>query len=152
MKLKAVILISVITSAFLFASDKAQDKIPVFVKSAGNAGGFTDPSRDRQDSMKDLMKKLNNSDSVRLVESEKDGLAVLEVLGRDTKRERNAWGWENKSYLTVRLTAGEYSVEFTGESGSKGVLTGYGAAAEKVVKQLDAWVKANRDRLLALKK
>ena len=75
-----------------------------------------------------------------------------EVLDRDTKRETNLWGRQNKSYLTVRLTAGGYSVEFTGESGSTGALTGYGAAAAKVVKQLEAWVKANRDRLLALKK
>ena len=30
-------------------------------------------------------------------------------------------------------------------------MTGYGAAAAKVVKQLEAWVNTNRDRLLALK-
>lgn len=68
------------------------------------------------------------------------------------KRETNLWGRTNKSYLTVRLTAGEFTTEFTGESGSKGVMKGYGAAASKIVKQLEEWVKTNRDKLLTLKK
>jgi len=53
---------------------------------------------------------------------------------------------QNKSYLTVRLHAGEYSTEFEGESGSKGMLKGYGAAAGKVVDQLEAWINSNRSR------
>jgi hypothetical protein len=152
MRINGVVLISVITATLLVASEKAQERVPVFVKSVGSTGGFTDPSKGRQDSMKDLLKKLNDSSAVRPVESEKDSLAVLEVLDRDTKRESNLWGRQNRSNLTVRLTAGEYSVEFTGESGSKGVLTGYGAAAAKVVKQLEAWVKANHEQLLAINK
>ena len=152
MRIKAVVLISVMMmSTFLLASEKAQDRIPILIRSGATAGGFTDPSKDRQDSVKDLLKKLKDSDWVRPVESEKDALAVLEVLERETKRETNLMGRQNKSSLTVRLTAGEYSVEFTGESGSKGVLKGYGAAAGNVAKQVEAWVKANRDRLLALK-
>jgi hypothetical protein len=141
-----------LTAVCCFGVDKVQERIPVFVKAAGAVGGFTDPSKDRQNSTKDLLRNLKNSDSVRVVESEKDALAVLEVLDRDTKRETNLWGRQNRSYLAVRLTAGEYSVEFKGESGSKGVFTGYGAAAAKVAKQMEAWVKANRERLLALKK
>lgn len=152
-----VVLIGVIASTILLASQKAQDRIPVFVKSGTTAGGFTDPSKDRQDSMNDLVKKLKDSKSVRSVDSEEEAVAILEVLDRETKRESNIntalfGSRQNKSYLTVRLTAGEYSAEFTGESGSKGVLKGYGAAAGKVVKQLEDWVKVNRDRLLALKK
>jgi hypothetical protein len=98
------------------------------------------------------MKKLKDSKSVQTVESEKDALVVLEVLDRATKSEINVWGRQNKSYLTVRLTAGEYSAEFIGEGPSTGVLTGYSAAAAKVVKQLEDWVKGNHDRLLVLKK
>ena len=59
----------------------------------------------------------------------------------------NLWGQQNKSTLLVRVTAGEYSAEFEGESGSKGLMTGYGAAAGKVVQQLEAWVDANRSKL-----
>jgi hypothetical protein len=149
---KATFLIAAIMSTVVFASQKAEEKIPIFVKSAGSVGGFVDPSKDRQDSLKDLVKKLKESDSVRPVESEKEALAVVEVLDRETKRETNVWGRQNKSYLAVRLIVGEYSVEFTGESGSKGIFSGYGAAAGKVVDQLEAWVKANRDRLLSLRK
>jgi len=148
-------IIALVLSSAATAQPKAkeiQDRIPVFVKSAGDAGGFTDPSKARQDSRKDLLRKLKDSKSVVLVESKDDALAVLEVLDRSTQRETNLSGRQNKSYLTVRLTAGEYSVEFTGESGSSGALTGYGAAAAKVVKQLEAWVKDNHDRLSALKK
>jgi len=121
------------------------------VRSAQTAGGFTGPSKDRQDSVKDLLKELKDSNSLRAVESEKEALVVLEVLERETKRETNIWGRQNKSNLTVRLTAGEYSAELAGESGSKGVLKGYGAAAGRVVKQVEAWVNTNRDKLLALK-
>lgn len=154
MRIRALFVMSVIMSTCLFASARAaaQDRIPIFVKTAATAGGFTDPSKDRQDSMKDLLKKLKDSKSVRPVDSKEEAVAVLEVLDRETKRESNLFGRQNKSSLTVRLTAGEYSVEFTGESGSKGLLKGYGAAAGKVVDQLEAWVKANRDRLLSLKK
>ncbi|MBE3111612.1 MAG: hypothetical protein IMZ46_14090 [Acidobacteria bacterium] len=152
MRIKALVLISVISSSFLFAAEQSLDKIPIFVKSGATAGGFTDPSKDRQNSTKDLLNRLKNSRAVRLVESEQDALVVLEVLGRETKRETNLWGRQNKSYLTVRLIAGEYSAEFTGDGGSKGVLTGYGAAAGKVVKQLEEWIRANRDQLLVVKK
>jgi hypothetical protein len=153
--MRLTVIVFLILSSAAVAQMKAkepQDRIPVFVRSGGDAAGFTDPSKTRQDSRKDLLRKLKDSKSIVLVESENDALAVLEVLDRDTKRETNVWGRQNKSYLAVRLTAGEYSVEFTGESGSSGALTGYGAAAGKVVKQLEAWVNANHDRLLALKK
>lgn len=125
--------------------------MPVYVRSSGAADGFTDPSKDRQDSVKDLAKRLDKSRLVRVVESESDAAAVVEVLSRGTTRETNLLGRQNKSALTVRLTAGDYSVEFTGASGSKGLLTGYGAAAGKVVDQLNAWVEANRERLMSVK-
>jgi hypothetical protein len=135
----------IITSAFLFAADKAQEKIPVFVKSAGNTGGFTDPSKDRQDSLKDLLNYLKNSKSVLPVESEKAALVVLEILNRGMKPEID-YRSPNNAHLTVRLTAGEYSAELTGMSST------YRGAAVDIVKQTETWVKANREKLLALKK
>ena len=128
----------------------------VFVRTT-TSEGFTDPSKDRQDSAKDLVKKLKDSKVLRPVEDEADAVAVLEVLDRRTNREVNGWSAlsgaaQNKSALTVKLTAGTFSAEFTGESGSKGMMKGYGAAAGKVVDQVEAWVKVNRERLLSLKK
>lgn len=136
------------------AGPKPASRIAVFVRSAADVDGFTDPSKDRRDSIKDLVKQLRNSDVVAPVESADEAFVVLEVLDRHTQDEQNGWSFvngarQNKSFLTVHLTAGAYAVDFTGESKSKGIYTGYGQAAERVVKQLEAWVTANRDRLTA---
>lgn len=128
----------------------AADRIPVFVRSAGAVGGFTDPDRQKQDSVKDLVKKLGDSKTLRPAETEAAAPIVVEVLGRETKRESNLFGRQNKSYLTVRVTAGDYSTEFTAESGSHGMMKGYGDAAGRLVKQLESWAEANRDKLRGL--
>jgi hypothetical protein len=145
--LRSLLMTAVLVTAF-GASVLAQDKIPVFVKTAATANGFTDPSKDRQDSVQDLRKKLMDSKAVVPVESAKEALVVLEVLDRETKWEMNLWGPHNRSYLIVRLTAGEYAAEFAGESGSRAMFKGYGAAAGNVVDQLEAWVETNRARLV----
>ncbi|HEY3383584.1 MAG TPA: hypothetical protein VGK32_17605 [Vicinamibacterales bacterium] len=93
--------------------------------------------------------KIENSKVLFLAESEADAVIVLDVLGRETNREVNVWGRQNKSVLTVRLTVGEYSTEFSGDGGSSGIFTGYAAAAGKVVKQIEKWAKANTEQLLA---
>jgi hypothetical protein len=82
-----------------------------------------------------------------VVDSDQDAVAVLEVLDRVTNREVNFFGAQNKSALTVRLTVGEYTTEFTGESGSSGVFKDYRGAAKSIVKQLETWVKANLSTL-----
>ncbi len=139
--------------ALLSASDARPARLGVFVRSTSSEG-FTDPSKDRQDSIKDLQKQIKDSDWVCPVESEADAVVVLEVLSRDTKRETNGWSAfngqrQNKSSVTVRLTAGTFSTEFTGESNSRGMMKGYGNAAGKVIKQVEEWVQANRARLVA---
>jgi hypothetical protein len=108
--LTSLLLVSPVTGA------QTANKIPVFVTSAAGAEGFTDPSKDRQDSVKDLLNKLKDSKTLQAVTSETDAVLRLEVLDRETRRETNVWGRQNKSYLTVRLTAGTYTTEFTGES------------------------------------
>jgi hypothetical protein len=144
----------VLASSFTtIAAPKPEYRLAVFVRSAADLDGFTDPSKDRQDSLKDLMKQLRRSDIVAPVDTAEEAMAVLEVLERSTRDEMNGWTFvngqrQNKSFLTVHLTAGAYSTEFTGESKSKGMFTGYGQAAERVVKQLEAWVNANRERLM----
>jgi purine nucleoside permease len=126
----------------------AQVPVRIAVKSAATADGFTDPSKARQDSVKDVTNRLKDSKVVQLV-PEGEAIAVLEVLDRQTNREVNFWGTQNKSSLVVRLTAGDYSTEFVGESGSSGILKNYKGAASSIVKQLEAWVKANHDRLVS---
>jgi hypothetical protein len=140
-----------VLAANFAAQERPTDRVPVFVKSAGTDGGFTDPSKNRQDSMKDLQKRLEKSKVVRLVPSESEAVAIIEVLDRTTTRETNLWGRQNRSSVAVRLHAGDYSTEFSGESGSKGVMTGYGAAAAKVADQVESWIRENRERLMAAK-
>ena len=130
-------------------------RIPVFVRGGGSSSGFTDPSKDRGDSVKDLQKNIRDSKVLVLAESSDDAFIVLDVLHRETKKENNGWTAisgtpQNKSYVTVRLRAGDFETELTGESGSKGMLKGYGNAASKVVDQLEDWARENRERLLAL--
>jgi hypothetical protein len=129
----------------------AQDRIPIFVRSVGAQRGFTDPSQDRLDSVRDLSKRLAQSPTFRVVESEGEAATVIEVLDRGTTLHTNLLGPQNASSLTVRLRVRDYSTEFTGVSGPKAMLTGYGAAASSVVGQLETWVKSNRDRLAAAK-
>src|SRR5438046_1369776 len=105
-------LIAFVAAASIVVGATSKDnieRVPVFVKSVAAAEGFTDPSKDRQDSVKDLLNRLRDSEFVRVVQSETDAVAVLEVLDRATKREVNFWGAQNKSLLAVRLTAGDYS-------------------------------------------
>jgi hypothetical protein len=131
---------------------QAAKAVPVFVASEATGQGFTDPSKDRRDSIKDVEKKVKDSNALMLVDKAEDAVIVIEVLGRETKREVNGWtafsGYaQNKSSLTVRMKVGDYTTEFSGESGSKGMLKGYGDAANKVVKQVEEWVKVNRGKL-----
>ena len=129
---------------------KAQERIPIFVRTAESTSGFTDPSKHRQDSVKDLVKRLKDSKALRVVESETDAVILLEVLGRETRRVTNLMGKQNKSYVTVRISAGDFSAEWEGESGSKGMMSGYGSAAGRIVNQVEAWVETNWESLLVL--
>lgn len=153
-----VVMLTVCSSILVAAPEGSATKVPIFVKSGAAGSGFTDPSKDRQDSAKDLCNRIRDSKWVRVADSEQDALVVLEVLRRETRQESKGWARslgvppQSKSSLMVRLTAGGYSTEFSGESTSVGELTSYSAAAGKVVKQLEEWVKANREQLAALAK
>lgn len=146
--LPLIFVIAVVPAA---AGDKPSvERVPLFVRPAQNAEGFSDPSKDRKDSTKDVQRKLSESKTLTVAPTEAEAWAVIEVMDRETKRETNLMGHQNKSYLTVRLVAGTFTSEFTGESGSKGVLRSYGAAAGKIVDQLEAWVATNHERLAAV--
>jgi hypothetical protein len=141
------------TSSLIAQKSQGQPKVTVFVASESVAQGFTDPSKERQDSIKDIEKKVRNSKVLSLVTKQEDALLLLEVVARETKREVNGWtalsgAAQNKSVLFVRMKVGDYSTEFSGTSGSKGMMTGYGDAANKVVQQVEKWAQANRDKLV----
>lgn len=133
-------------------SNPQDNRIPLFIGNIGSASGFTDPSKDRKDSAKDLWRALSTSSAVRLVDQEQDAVILVEVLGRETTREVNGWtalfgSAQNKSHLAVRLTVGEFSTEFSADGGSSGMLTAYAKAAGSIGDQIVKWVNDNRQRL-----
>jgi trypsin-like peptidase len=137
------------------AQKRVDPRIPIFVIAGGTSAQFTDPSKARQNSARDLISKLRDSKYFRSVELEQDAVVTIEVLARDTKREVNGWtafngAGQNKSTVVVRLIAGDFTTEFEGTSGSRGVFTGFGDAAGKIAKQLDAWASENLRRLQSL--
>jgi hypothetical protein len=131
-------------------------KIPIFVKTAAAVGGFTDPDKGRADSVKDLLARLKDSPTLRVVSSPDEAAILLEVLGREKKDGRSVlWGHKEETNLAVQITAGDYTAQFTGASNSNkgwGVAGNYGRAAGEVVKQLEVWTKSNQDKLQALMK
>lgn len=64
----------------------ADDRVPIHVRSAHNVDGFTDPDKHRRDSVNDLVKKLRDSKSLRVVDNAADAWALLEVLRRPRPR------------------------------------------------------------------
>jgi hypothetical protein len=125
---------------------------PVLVRTATYAAGFTEPSRDRADSLEDLLRAFDRIAAVALARNEDDAVIVVDVLGRETRRELNGLTAltgraQNKSWLTVRLTAGDFTTEFSGNGGSTGMLTGCAAAAGNVAEQIERWILDHRDRL-----
>jgi hypothetical protein len=119
----------------LYAEKEKTAKVPIFVTASQVADGFTDPSEDRRDSVKDLLLYLKRSKQVVPVETAARAVLVLEVIGREHQRTRG-------KEVTVRLTAGTFSAHLTGDSRNS-----YLTAARDIAKQVDQWVKANRQRL-----
>jgi hypothetical protein len=128
--------------------------VPVFVTTAAAAQGFSDPSKERLDSVNDIKDKARKADKLlKLVDTRDEATIVLEVLDRGSQYKRTAtgaifgtpWGGQQKRSVTVRVTVGEYSSELTSEKGS------YKDAAADVVMQLQRWVMANREKLMAVK-
>ena len=127
------------------AQKTVNQPVPVFVTSVGATGGLTDPSRDNQDSVRDLQKQLANRKMFRLAAVREDAVIVLVVLDRI----RSGAG---KRYHTVRvkLLFRGYEVELTGEG--SGAMIGlsegaWGRAAGKIATQVERWVIANRTKL-----
>jgi hypothetical protein len=109
-------------------------RIPMLIRTAAEGKGFTDPDQARKDSAADLRKACEHLPHIRLVSREEDAVLILEVLGRETTREVNMATFltgqaQNKSHVSVRLTAGDFSVDFSVDGGSSGMNTGYRRAA-----------------------
>jgi hypothetical protein len=59
-------------------------RVPVFVTSAGAANGFTDPSKDNQNTVQDLRNAMKDDKAIELVDRREAAKVVIVVQGRDT--------------------------------------------------------------------
>ena len=126
------------TVVTLHAAEKP--KAPVFVKGVATAptNGFVPVGSDLGDSVKDLRKHLMGSRKhIRPAESETEAKVTIEVLSRGMEAD------DEIHVLTVRMTAvGGYTEDLTVKDDST-----YRNCALKIMRKVDAFVAANRERL-----
>lgn len=141
-------LISLLTLVSVLPAPQGERAAPVtvFVTSVGAANGFTDPSKDNADTVKDLQESIRDQHLLALVERPEDAAIVLTVIGRETAQMTAAFlGVGRDRMIRVKFTSGEVETELTA-SAQGGVLTSggsWGKAAKKIAKQVNEWVKKN---------
>lgn len=82
MKRTASVLVATSLLSVVLSAQKAT--VPLFVTSAGAANGFTDPSKDNQDTMKDLRNSLKGRKGIVLTDDRDQAAIVLVVMNRET--------------------------------------------------------------------
>jgi len=131
--------------------------VPLFLTTPAAAGGFTDPNKERADSMKDLAEALGSKKNIRLVAAKEDAKIVIEVTDRgvreDSGKYTKAFGGKNEvKRVHVKLSVGEFSTDLAGESAGGGFGGGPGRgawkkASYKVADQIENWIEENRGQL-----
>jgi hypothetical protein len=154
-KLMTLLVLSLLPTG-AFAKKPVGEPITVFLGTATTVGGFTDPNKERTDSMKDLAEALGKKKNVTLVAEAEDAVIVLEVQGRSVREDSGsftkAFGGKNEvKRVVVKLTVGDFSAELAGESAGGGFgPPGRGVwkkAAYKLADQIENWIEENRARL-----
>lgn len=133
------------------ATLQSNGKVPVYVTSAGARSGFTDPSKDNRDTVKDIRNALDDRKNVVLVDDEASAAIVLVVLGRQTEGVTAGFLGEasRDRVIRVKFTAAESETELTA-SAQGGTLGSGGAwrrAAGKIAQQVDDWARDNAQQL-----
>ena len=120
------------------AQDKPDPRLTIFVVAAGSTEkGFTDPDITRQDSVRDILLKLDKSKVWRSVEFENQAAVTIQVLKREVQGEARI--------IFLRLIAGSYKIEMQADGDET-----WGDAAGRLVKGLDQWGLDNAERLKPL--
>jgi len=129
----------------------AQTLVPVFVTSAGAQSGFTDPNKQNVDTVKDLRDDLRGKKGIRVVDARDEAGIVLTVLSRDKAGLTAGMfgGAARDVNLHVKFAFKEFETEMTAsaQGGTLGSGGAWGRAAGKIAKQVEEWVKANRQKL-----
>lgn len=149
---------SMIALVALFTSTgslSAQDKIRVYVTSAGEKEGFVAAGAD--DSVLDLTKAINKKKRLTTVESRDDADVVVLVENRESHWENGrVTSWtdskgkthtyqplSNTRVVHAALQVGEYKLPLHGENVT------WSGASDKVADDVAKWVDANLVRLIA---
>jgi hypothetical protein len=136
----------------------AGEPVPLFLTSTGASNeGFTDPDKSRQDAVKNLTEALGKKKDVKLVSNREEAVIVLEVLGRGVREDSGKMtqmfgGKHEVKMLRVKLSAGDFAAELSGESAGGGMKGGPGRsawtkAAYKVADQVEKWIQENEAQL-----
>ena len=120
--------------------------------SPGESGGFTDRDsektfKQRDDSVQDIKKALEGKRNVRVVESADEARIKVEVASRSAfSFNVFSGGGDQPIVIQARLMVGDYSLGIIGRP-SPMIRPGWKGAAENVARQIEEWIRMNRDRL-----
>ena len=131
--LASALIVSAVSPAF--AQKKSQEPIKVFVLAATSGGGFRDPLTD---SAIDIERALYKKNQIVGVPSQ-DADVKIEVLERRGEP-------LTMTMVFVRLTAGDYSLDISGQDSTDFV--SWKGTAKDVAFTIERWIKANHDRLI----
>ncbi len=133
---------------------QAPRPVRIYLTSAGEMEGMTDPSKDNRDTVKDLRHSLTGKHGIAFAESRDDADVVLVVHDRE-KAQMTAGFFSNGRDCTVRVTVihngHESEMSASAQGGSLASGGAWGKAAGKVAKQVEEWVTANSVALTASK-
>ena len=154
--MKRILLLIVATAAIAGARVSAQkasssDAVPVFITSAGAMNGFTDPSKDNQDTVKDLWNAMKEYKALKRAEDRDSATIILVVQGRETAQVTAGFlgAPARDRILRTKFIVKDLETEMTAsaQGGTLGSGGAWGKAAGKVMKQVNEWVIANRSKL-----
>src|SRR4051812_42697629 len=107
--------LTIVAASIVPAQPAPADRVKVYVTSVGASAGFTDPSKDNRDTVKDLRDEIRDRKSLVVAESREDAQIVLTVLGRETAGVAAGvlGGPARDRTIRVKFEAGEIQTELT---------------------------------------
>jgi len=142
--------LAMVAVASVQAQTPPPERTPVFVTSIGAARGFTDPSKDNTDTVKDLQESIRDQKLLVLVDHAEEAVIVLTVIGRETAGVTAGFmgNAARDRIIRVKFKSGELETDLTAaaQGGTIGSGGSWGKAAKKIGKQVNDWVKDNRGK------
>jgi hypothetical protein len=126
--------------------------IRVFVAAGSSSTGFVDPGHEElTDSIADLKKALAQKKVITLVDERGSADIIAQVVGRGftgTGTELATQGEPRFAIVRVTLSAGDYTTTIDGHNDGR-LLGAWRTAANDAARQIEEWIRDNRDKLLA---